>query len=401
VSKTLSKRESYALLLISFWGFIVVGVPLGVLNVAWDHIHTGFGLPFDALGVLLLAGMIGRLIAGFTGGALMGWAGLGKYLLAGNVIAAVGLFGHALAPTWSLLVVAGLAAGFGGGMMITGLNTYVAARHTAAQVNWLNACFGLGQTLGPLVVLWVVLNAGRAWQWSFIVAAVLQVGSLAAVVLTARRWSLLSSDATEAAKERRYTARDTLRLSFVWVSIALFFVYGGTEVSTGQLTSTLFTAARGIDPKTASFWVSVYWGMLTVGRLLMGFVARYVKPATLLRLCILGAIIGTGLLWWNPMTGVAFAGLALTGLALAAVYPTLLSEGARRMGAAHTTNAVGFQVGASGLGSALLPGLAGWLTASLGLEIIGLFLVVACVVLGGLYELSLCTRITVAQNLNH
>ncbi|MBZ0275848.1 MAG: MFS transporter, partial [Anaerolineae bacterium] len=55
----------------------------------------------------------------------------------------------------------------------------------------------------------------------------------------------------------------------------------------------------------------------------------------------------------------------------------------------HTANAIGFQIGVAGLGSALLPGLAGVMIGGLGLEFIGFFILLLSVILLLLHELIL------------
>jgi len=76
----------------------------------------------------------------------------------------------------------------------------------------------------------------------------------------------------------------------------------------------------------------------------------------------------------------------LIGFSLAPLFPSLISITPRRVGAAHAANTIGFQVAAGGVGVALLPGFAGVLAESLGLEIVGPFLFAASIVLLLLHE---------------
>jgi hypothetical protein len=71
----------------------------------------------------------------------------------------------------------------------------------------------------------------------------------------------------------------------------------------------------------------------------------------------------------------------LLGWSLAPIFPLLVSATPARVGAAHTANAVGFQVGAASFGVATLPGSAGLLAARFGLEVVGPFLIAASVVM--------------------
>ena len=86
----------------------------------------------------------------------------------------------------------------------------------------------------------------------------------------------------------------------------LFFVFTGLQVTGGQWTYTLFTEGRSIAPAVAGMWVSVYWGSLTVGRILIGFAARYVRTVPLLRLAVVGATVGAVMVWWHPSVMLSF-----------------------------------------------------------------------------------------------
>jgi fucose permease len=91
---------------------------------------------------------------------------------------------------------------------------------------------------------------------------------------------------------------------------------------------------------------------------------------------------------WADQGPLSFLGLALLGFSLAPIYPLLISETPRRLGAAQATHAIGFQVSAAYLGTAALPGAAGVLARWHGLEVIGLVLVSAAAGLLTLHEMA-------------
>jgi hypothetical protein len=69
------------------------------------------------------------------------------------------------------------------------------------------------------------------------------------------------------------------------------------------------------------------------------------------------------------------AALAGLGFCVGPIFPLLISATPARVGAAHSANAVGFQVAAAGLGSAALPSLAGVLAGVHGLGAIPVLIV--------------------------
>jgi len=168
----------------------------------------------------------------------------------------------------------------------------------------------------------------------------------------------------------------TLKHSPSWLSALLFFVYAGVELSLGHWAYTLLTESRGIRPEIAGLWVGCYWGAFTIGRILAGFLSRHIQSMKLLKEGLFLGLVGSLLLWWSPEQWVTFLAITITGFAIAPIFPALVSSTSYRVGKEHTSNTIGIQIAAAGLGAALLPGLAGILASNISLEVIPVFLVV-------------------------
>ncbi len=387
------RRSELLIVAIAYAGFAASGVPTGMLGVAWPSVRETFALSLDALGLLLLTEMVGNLLVSFCGGPLISRIGVGRVLLLSALARGLGALGYGLAPSWWLMVVIGVIAGAGGGGLGVGLNTYFAANHSPARMNWLHASYGLGAALGP-VVMRGVLGAGGPWRWGYAIAG-LVLGLLAVCfVLTLDQWRLVVRPSDDLTRSSVSGARgiDTLKLPVVWAGIALIFCFAGTEVTAGQWAYSLFTEARSIDADRAGFWISVYWMGSTVGRVFFGFVAARFEVKRLLRVAILGAMCSAALVWVNVIDLLGFLGLTMLAFMLAPVFPLVTSTTPQRVGAAHAANAIGFQVAAASLGATFLPALAGVLAERAGLEVIGPFLLVTSIVLLLLHEVLVRRR---------
>jgi fucose permease len=284
------------------------------------------------------------------------------------------------------MVAAGLVSGAGNGAMHVGLNTHFAANHGVGAVNGLHACFGIGATLGPLVMT-AILRAGSSWRWGYGAAGLIMGLVALYFAITHNRWS---GSAEKAAGENQSGGRsslETLSLPIVWVSVLVFFVYTGVESTAGQWVYSLFTEARSVTESTAGFWVTVYWGGLAAGRVMLGRVVDQFEVVSVLRLCILGVVVGAALIWWHPTDMLSFLGLALIGVAEGPIFPSLVSGTSRRVAAGHVDNTIGFEVTAASLGVAALSSLAGVLAARRSLEVIGPFLAGCAVVMFLLHEI--------------
>lgn len=389
------QRRDNLVIVISFLTFIGLGLFAGLLGLSTPSIRDQFELSLEGFGSLLLIQPLGYIASSFVTGRLNAALGNGRMFILGSTILALGLIGFAIAPSWSVLIIAGLVINAGSGLLDAGLNNYVAMYHNARQMNWLHACFGIGTTLGPLLMR-EVLARGLAWQIGYVIITVYIVGLLLLFLITLRHWrnDIPGTTATNPSlpAPRQASLWQTLALPVMWLSIALFFVYAGVELGVGQWAYTLFTEGRGIDVETAGLWVAIYWGTFTVGRILFGFVTDRISITLALRLCIAGTILGAALLWMNSTPTVGFGGLALLGFAQAPLFPLLVLRTPDRVGARHSANAIGFQVSAAGIGFAIVPSLTAWLANAAGLESIGLFFLVLAVFIFILHEVTLLAR---------
>lgn len=381
----MSKRSFLTTL--AFLAFISLGLPDGLLGVSWPSIRADFTLPLDRLGLLVAVTTAGYLAASFMSGAVLRRVPLGMVLALSTLAAAIGLLGFALTPAWPLMIALGFIAGLGGGAVDAGLNAY-GARHFSPQVlNWLHAFFGLGTTIGPLLVSGV-LGSGLVWQVSYAIVGSTQLALAATFFLTRSRWEEVPEFGHDDAQERPAApVSQTLRKPVVWFGMLVFFVYCGVEVTAAQWTYTLLTLGRGFSETGAGLVVGLFWGSLTVGRVGFGFIANRVPLRKTLRICILAAALGALLFWLSPIPALAVLGLMMIGFFFAPIFASLISLTPGRVGREHANSAIGFQIAAAGLGGAVVTALTGLLTRSFGLEVIGLVVFAATVLLLLLYEL--------------
>ncbi len=112
----------------------------------------------------------------------------------------------------------------------------------------------------------------------------------------------------------------------------MFYLYVGAEVSLGMWAYTLLTESRGVASEAAGLWTGSYWAMFTVGRILAGLYTKRVGNPQLVMGSLAGALTGALLLWWNPAVWVNLLAVGLIGLAIAPIFPALISDTTRRVG---------------------------------------------------------------------
>jgi fucose permease len=370
------------LIALAYAGFISLGMPDGLLGVAWPSMRASFGLPVNALGLLLVFSTTGYLLSSISSGWLLARMNVGGLLAVSCLATSASLFGYAFAPNWWVLVSFGLLSGLGAGAIDAGLNTYVATYHSARTVNWLHACYGIATTIGPALMT-AVLTAGHAWQLGYGLVAAGQFALALCFGLTRNRWP------ETGVRAEHDTSDDSpptplvrvWRLPVVWLSVAIFFVYCGIEAAAGTWPYSLFTEARGISTVTAGSWASAYWGCFTAGRILSGFAAHRLSTQLLLRISIVGIAVGAALLWANFTSLFGFVGLTLMGLSCAPIFPAMIATTPERIAQKLVAIVIGLQISAAVLGQSLLPSFVGVLAGKFGLEVLAPTLLIAALLL--------------------
>jgi len=378
-------RRGRWLVPLAFLAFVSLGLPDGILGVAWPSLRRSFDRPVEALGAILLATMAGYLVSSFSAGAVLARTGVGRLLVGSGLLVATSATIWAATPLWPPVVAGGVLAGLGAGAIDAAINAFAAAHFTPRVVTWLHACWGLGAMTGPLVMT-AALASGLGWRWGYAgLAAALAALSLC-FRLTLGLWDAPAAPpaATAGEGEGEHSPapappdaptpaplREALANPRVRRNALVFFVYTGIEASAGQWAYTLLTEARGLTPAAAGVAASCYWGSIFVGRLAFGALAHHVAPSRLLRAAIAGAPLAAALVALSRSAPLGFAGLFALGLVLAPIFPLLISETAGRVGSRHAAHAIGFQISAATLGSGTLPALVGLAMSHAGLESLG------------------------------
>lgn len=376
------------LVILSFIAFVALGMPDGLLGVAWPSIRSGFSIPLDALGMFLTALVIGYMTSSFFSGPIVTRVGVGKVLAISCTLTGIALFGYTFVPVWWMMVLLGVVAGFGAGAIDAGLNTYVAAHFSEGLMQWLHASWGVGITLGPIIMT-LGLSATDTWHTGYRIVGGFQLFLAVCFVLTLPMWTdndkPTAHDEPKKLTDYKTPMSETMRQPRVWMSALLFFLYVGAEGALGTWIYTLLTESRGIDPTLAGFWAGSYWATFTVGRVIAGLFANRIGTNKLVIGGLIGALIGAVLLVWNPSEAVNLLAVAIIGFCIAPIFPAMMSGTSKRVGEHFAANTIGMQMTATGLGTAVIPGVMGVVAKQVSLETIPLILLGVYVGLLGVY----------------
>jgi fucose permease len=362
-------------IVVALVAFVALGMSESGLGAAWPSLRRTFDRPVGDLGSLLAVGAVAYTTASAVAGRIVDRFGTGASLIAGTFLAVGGLVAYATVTVWVGGLLAAVVLGLGGGVVDTSVNAHAAHAFSPGAMNLLHGGFGIGATLGPVVMAAAVAGTGSS-TIGYVFLAVVQLTLLAVLVGHRRRWRTV---------EIPHMSRPATRLGHVaLLTLAMFFVYTGVEVSAGQWAFTELTEGRGLSVAAGGAWTASFWAGLTMGRLALSTVATRLGPELVLSSSVVVAVMGAAWFWLVPDPA-ALMGLPVLGLGLAGVFPTLVTLTPQRIGQSRTNAMVGYQLAAGGAGVVAIPWLMGRIVAAAGLDALAPALAVAAAVLAVLH----------------
>ena len=363
------------LLMIIYLAFISLGLPDGVMGVAWPEMRQTFSIPLAGAGYMTTIGTIGTVISAFSSGHILKKFGTGPVVCASCFLTGLALLGYGLSPSFFLLLPLCIPLGIGAGAVDTGLNDYVSKHFSSRHMNWLHAFWGLGAFAGPFIMTGAIVRTG-SWRTGYIIISTIQLSLAFLFLLTLKLWkkqpySVVQID--EAAIQEmprperpnlllriRGGIREVFHRRGLLSGMLTFFFYVGAETCVGLWSASYLRSSRGVSVGDAGLWVSIYYGSITVGRIITGIFVERIGTKTAVR--IGSAISAAGFICLLIPSAAAVLcplGLCLIGLGFAPVYPCTMQDTPLHFGPAFSQIAIGYQMGMANIGYALLPMLVG------------------------------------------
>jgi len=238
----------------------------------------GYGFSASRYGLMFIPQVIVAVLASSLGPALsQRWSlkkvlqsGLSANFLAMTLLAFSGLWQRSPGVAYGILLVATGSLGFGFGATVMALNTYAGEffpRSADRAILALNALLGAGTALAPLFVA-IFVSLGVWWMLPVITAI-----ALATLLLYTFRTPLKAS-ASNAARTKD-SQRFPLRF---WLYAAAVLLYGIAETLSGNWSGPYLTGERGVSAQGASYALTAFWAMVTVGRVLFAALSAKIAP---------------------------------------------------------------------------------------------------------------------------
>ncbi len=369
-------------LLVVFALFVTLGLPEGVLGTAWPDMRVSFERPVSSLAWLVTAYTCGYLVSAPAAGHLHARFGLARSFQVGAVLTIAGLAFTGLAPAWLVAVAATFVAGLGAGTVDVTANAWCALQRNARAMNLLHGFFGIGATLGPILVT-AVLDLGGGWRSVYFGVVGLEALIMVALFRQIEEYDVdpqaeLTSHGKPAGGAGAGVAvavdAEPMPVASLLGMLGVFFFYVAAEAGYGHWTYSVLTEERGVSDGLAGTAVAAYWGGLTAGRMLLGVLGDRVRPTQLVRWSLASVVVGAAVFWLDPVPGLDLVSLLWLGMSMAGVFPAMVLLTPSWVGSAHTSRAVGYQLGAASVGVILSSQAVGALVRAYGLDAVPLTL---------------------------
>jgi fucose permease len=395
--------------------FVTLGLPEGMIGTAWPTLRHSFHAPLADLGLYLVVVTVGYVSSSSVSGLVLARLGVRPTILLGAAAAALGALGMTVAPSYWAFVLPGVAIGLAGGLWDSAVNTSMALAGRNRLLNFLHGCFGVGTSLGPLIITAAVLVG--SWRTGYAALVVVEIALLTGWWVTGRRPSALPAAAFPgpepvapgpgpigpapigpapvgpapvgsataglgptpdadaegiALPAAPVIARSRPRLvGVVGLGLVVFMVYVGFEAGAGQWEPSFDRGPLHLGAGATGLATAGYWGALTVVRIALAVPRRPIPPQVVVRWGCAVALAAAVFVWWRPSAVVALVGLTVIGGACAGVFPALVTLTPRRVGEDIAHHVIGWQIGAASLGGSVISALFGVIFQHLGLKEFG------------------------------
>ncbi|NOU98077.1 MFS transporter [Paenibacillus sp. LMG 31456] len=360
-------------LLIIYLAFISLGLPDSLLGAAWPVMQLDYKVPLETAGLLSMTIAAGTIVSSLASGTVLKRFGTGKVTLVSCIMTAGALLGFAVSPSLVWLLICAIPLGLGGGSVDAGLNNYVAAHYKAHHMSWLHCFWGVGATLGPIIMAQFI-SGQNFWRQGYLTVAGIQFALVVILFITLPLWNRVASnskvpsseepeDSKGQADEESSENNKPLQIKGVKLALFSFLFYCGVEATMGLWGSSFLVNVKELPAAVAAQWVSLFYAGITIGRFVTGFITFKMSNRVLIRGGQITALVGAALLFLPLPTGFSLAGFMIVGLGLAPIYPCMLHETPVRFGKKHSQTIMGYQMAVAYTGSTFMPPLLGFLAS--------------------------------------
>lgn len=375
------------LLLMIYLSFVSLGLPDALLGSAWPIMYQEFAVPVSYSGTVFMIICGGTILSSLNSEKLNRRFGTGKITAISVFLTAIALFGFSISHSFLMPCLFAIPYGLGAGSVDAALNHYVALHYSSRHMSWLHCMWGLGASVGPYI-MGFVLQRGEPWNRGYLIVSIIQFILAIILFCSLSLWKKnpeelkensanapgamegkATSDGAEAPKQKALSLKEVFAIPGAKESLASFYGYCALEQTVGLWAGSFMVLALGMEEKLAASYVALFYFGITFGRFLSGFFTMKWKDEQM----VLGgsAIVFFGIfLLFTPWSkALVLPALILIGLGCAPVYPSVIHSTPYNFGVEHSSALIGAQMAAAYVGTLIMPPFFGVLGRSFSMKL--------------------------------
>lgn len=363
------------LLAIIYLAFISLGLPDSLLGSAWPSMYKELGASVSWAGIVSMIIAAGTIVSSLASDRMTKRFGAGTVTAVSVCMTAAALFGFSISSSFWMLCIFAVPYGLGAGSVDAALNNFVAIHYPARHMSWLHCMWGVGASLGP-VIMGAAITGGFRWTGGYRSISIMQIVLTVILFVTLPLWRKHKSQNTAGEKcdsGEKLTFRQLLRRPGVREVMVCFFCYCAAESTAGMWAASYCTLNRGITPEQAAGWASLFYIGITAGRFVSGFLTIGINDKNMICIGEVLLVIGIGVVLL-PGNGFLPVGLVLIGCGCAPIYPSIIHSTPSNFGVELSQAIIGIQMASAYVGSCLVPPLFGLIADYVNISLYPIFI---------------------------
>lgn len=367
------------LLILIYIAFISLGLPDSIIGVSWPAMRNQFGISLEYGGYISLTVTIGTIISSLLSGYFIKHFKTGKVIVFSILLTSLALFGYSMSDNYIYILLLALPLGFGAGSIDTALNNYVALHYKPHHMNWLHSFWGVGASVGPIIMSFYLLDSN--WQKGFLVIAIIQFALMLLMTFSFPLWHKTEKNHLQEIVHESNEHLPIRKIKGVSYALLIFLVYCAIEFSIGIWGSSYMVISKDILISRAAQIVTIYYLGITVGRFASGILSFFLSNRKLIFGGIIFLFIGGLLLLVSNTAIMITISFGILGIGLAPIFPSMIHDTPKNFGIENSQYIIGYQIAFAYIGSAIFPAAFGLLYSKVSINIFPLTIFILSTIL--------------------